>query len=69
MYVCVNVCVCVCVCMCVCVLFPKCVMIANHYACTCRFGLVSLCNGISTLMGYVMSKISFRRTVVVIFNP
>ena len=33
------------------------------------FGLVSLFNGISTILGYLMPKPFPRRTVVVLFNP
>ena len=34
-----------------------------------RFDLFSLFNGMSTFAGYLMPKPSFRRTVVVLFNP
>ena len=33
------------------------------------FGLVSLFNGISTFLGYLIPKIFARKTVMILFNP
>ena len=67
-------CVCVCVCVSVCVYTPLDKNIRPHSKMKkkvlftiFRFGLCSLSNGISTLVGFIIPKP--RRIVAVLFNP
>ena len=52
------------ICVCIYIYIYMCVSV-----CVCVYSLVSLFNGISTVVGYSMPKLFLLRTVMVLFNP